>query len=68
MDPVEKLKKTVGDTGEVQSVYGGFDVKVLRPRSFPWHELITDLIEIGQSVWIEKKENKIHIVSEPKIR
>jgi hypothetical protein len=68
MDPMEGLKKIVKDTGRIDSVYGGFEVKVLKPKSFPWHQVINQLIEIGQKVWVEKKEGKIYIVSEPNIQ
>jgi hypothetical protein len=68
MDPVEKLKKIVGDTGQVNSVYGGFEIKVIRPKTFPWYRLIDSLIGIGQRVWVEKKEDTLYITSEPRIQ
>jgi hypothetical protein len=68
MDPLEELKKIAGETGTVSSVYGGFKVRVLKPRQFPWYKLIGELIKMGQRVWVEKKEGKIHITSEPRIQ
>lgn len=67
MDPIERLKKIVKDTGEVSSVYGGFEIKILKPTVFPWYKVFNQLIEIGQEVWIDKKEGEIHITSEPKV-
>ncbi len=67
MDPLERLRKIVKDTGEINSVYGGYEIEVLKPTLFPWFKVFNLLIEIGQKVWVEKKENKIHIISEPKI-
>lgn len=67
MDPVEKLKKMIGDAGEVKSVYGGFEIRVSKPDVFPWHKLIDHLIGIGQHVWVKKEKKKIYIVSEPKV-
>jgi len=65
MDPVERLKKIVEDTGEVHSVYGGFEIRVLKPTLFPWYRAMNELLEIGQEIWINKKEGKICIISEP---
>ena len=67
-EPTEELRKIVKDTGKVDPVYGGFEIQVIKPRLFPWHRVISQLIEIGQKVWVEKKEGKIYIVSEPNIQ
>lgn len=67
-DPVEQLRGIVKGTGEIASVYGGFEVKVLKPKSFPWHQAINQLIKIGQKVWVEKREENIYIISEPNIQ
>jgi hypothetical protein len=66
MDPETRLKKMVKETGEVQSVYGGFEITVTKPNLFPWYRVIHELVEIGQNVWMSKKEGRIHIRSEPK--
>jgi hypothetical protein len=68
MDPEERLKKIVGDKAEVSPVYGGFEIKVLKPTLFPWHKVFKQLIEIGQEIWVSRKEGKIHITSEPRIQ
>jgi hypothetical protein len=68
VDPEAQLKKMVKDTGEVNSVYGGFEIKVFRPTLFPWHKVFNQLIEIGQEIWVNRKEGRIHIISEPKIQ
>jgi hypothetical protein len=68
MDPIGRLRKIMEDTGEVNSVYGGFEIKVSKPNHFPWYKLINELIKIGQRVWVEKKEGKIYITSEPRIQ
>ena len=53
------------DSGEVTSVLGGHRIRVISPALFPWHQVIDHLIEIGQEVWIYKKEDKIYISSKP---
>jgi hypothetical protein len=68
MDPEERLREIVKDTGEVNSVYGGVEIKVLKPTLFPWHKVFNQLIEIGQEIWVNRKEGRIHITSEPKIQ
>ena len=68
MDAVERLKEMVEDTGDLHSVYGEFEIRVVKPTLFPWHKLITELLEIGQEIWIAKKEDRICIISEPEAR
>jgi hypothetical protein len=67
MDPEERLRKMVKDTGEVNSVYGGFEIRVAKPALFPWHKTFNLLMDIGQEVWITKREGKIYITTEPKV-
>jgi hypothetical protein len=66
MDVEERLKEAVKGTGEVNSVYGGFEIRVLKPDLFPWYIVVKELIEIGQEIWVDEKEGKIAITSEPK--
>ena len=68
MDAVERLKEMVKDTGDVNSVYGGFEIRVLKPTLFPWHKVIDELLGIGQEIWIDRKESRICINSKPKAR
>ena len=67
MDAVERLKDMVEDTGDVNSVYGGFEIRIVKPTLFPWYKVFNQLIEIGQEVWISKIEGKMSIISNPKI-
>jgi hypothetical protein len=68
MDVEERLKKIVKDSGEVTSVYGGFEIRVLKPSIFPWYKIIKQLMDIGQETWVNEKEGKICITSEPKVQ
>lgn len=68
MDVEERLKETVKGTGEVNSAYGGFEIRVLKPNLFPWYKVVKVLIEIAQEIWVDEKEGKIVITSEPKTR
>ena len=67
MGPEKRLKKIVLKTGEVNSVLGGFKIRVINPALFPWYQVIDQLIEIGQEVWIGKKEGKIYVNSKPEV-
>jgi hypothetical protein len=68
MDAVERLKKMVEGTGDVHSVNGGFESRVVKPTLFPWDKVISELLGIGQEIWIAKKEGRIGIISEPEAR
>jgi hypothetical protein len=48
MDALERLRKIAEETGEIRSVYGGFEIKVLKPTLFPWYNVLNYLLEIGQ--------------------
>ena len=65
MDAIEQLRKIVEDSGEVNLVLGGFEIRVIDPFLFPWYQVFEQLIEIGQEVWIYKREDKILIGSKP---
>jgi len=65
MDAIEQLRKIVEDSGEVNSVLGGFEIRVIDPSLFPWYQVFDQLIEIGQEVWIYKRKDKIYIGSKP---
>jgi hypothetical protein len=66
-DLAGQLKKILDDTGEVNALYGGFEVRVDDPTRFPWYKILNLLIEIGHEIWVSKKENTIHITSKPKV-
>jgi hypothetical protein len=68
MDAVERLKEMVEDTAYVDSVHGGFEITIVKPTLFPWFKVINELHEIGQDIWIAKKEGGICIISEPEAR
>ena len=65
MDAIEQLRKIVEDSGEVNLVLGGFEIRVIDPFLFPWYQVFEQLIEIGHEVWISRKKDKIHISSKP---
>ena len=68
MDVVERLKEMVRDTGDVNPVYGGFEIRVAKPTLFPWYKVINELLGIGQEIWIARKQGSICIISQPEGR
>jgi len=68
MDLDERMKKMVKDTGEVNSVHGGYEIRVLKPTLLPWYQVVKLLIETDQEIWVNEKEGKICIFSEPKVQ
>jgi hypothetical protein len=67
MDPETKLRKMVKDMGKVNSVYGGFEIRVAKPALFPWSRVFNLLTGIDHEVWINKREGKICITTEPRV-
>ena len=65
MDPEERLKTIILKTGEVAPVLGGFKIRVINPALFPWHQVIDQLIENGQQVWINKTGGQLYVNSKP---
>jgi hypothetical protein len=65
MDPEERLKKIILKTAEVDSVLGGFKIRVIDPSLFPWYQVFDQFIEIGQEVWINKTGGQLYINSKP---
>ncbi len=61
----EWLAKTAGDTAEVNPAYGGFEIRILQPASFPWNRVFEYLLELGQEIWVERGEGALYIHSQP---
>jgi hypothetical protein len=68
VDPMEKLKELSGGSAKVVAIYGGFEIRIVKPTLFPWYNVIRLLIDIGQEIWISRKEGRICITSEPAIQ
>ena len=64
-EKLKQMESSLKRIGIASWLLGGFKIRVINPALFPWHQVIDHLIEIGQEVWIYKKEDKIHISSKP---
>lgn len=65
MDPEERLERIILKTAEVDSVLGGFKIRVINPALFPWYQVFDQLIEIGQEVWINKTGGQLYVNFKP---
>lgn len=65
MDFRKCLELQVGKTGEVNTEYGGFEIKVLEPAFFPWYDCLATLLKYGYEVWVTKKKDSLVIVAKP---
>jgi hypothetical protein len=64
--PVENvedfLNKVVGSTGKIAKVYGGYEITISDPITFPWRDVIMTMYNMGYDVWISKKDDAYCIV------
>jgi len=59
-----EVKALVADTGQVGSFVGGFEIKVLDGKRFPWGVVLDYLTRLPHEVWIVKEEGLV-IKSKP---
>ena len=44
VDVAELLRFTMGDTGDVQELMGGFRIKIYHAKAFPWDQVLRALL------------------------
>jgi hypothetical protein len=59
-----EIKALVADTGTVNSFGGGFEVKVLDGKRFPWGVVLNYLTSLSHEVWVTK-DDALVIKSKP---
>jgi len=59
-----ELKALVADTGTVSSFVGGFEIKVLDGKRFPWGVVLDYLTGLPHEVWVTM-EDVLVIKSKP---
>ena len=60
-----ELKRLIGDTGQVSSFVGGFEIKVLDGELFPWELVLETLLSLPHNVWITRFEGSLMVKSKP---
>jgi len=64
-DVFARLTETVGETGIVQPVMGGYEITVKETEQFKWADVFNTLLDFSYETWISRKEKDIVIVSKP---
>ena len=64
-DLMATLIRKVGGTGKVNECYGGVCIEVTDPVAFPWGDIVQELLNVQEEVWLRKKKGKMEIVSKP---
>jgi hypothetical protein len=57
----EFLNKIVGSTGRITRFYGGYEIEILDPISFPWCDVMLTMQNMGYDVWLSKKDNVYYV-------
>ena len=60
-----ELKRLIGDTGQVNSFVGGFEIKVLDGELFPWENVLEFILSLPHQVWITRFEGSLVIKTKP---
>ena len=67
MDLESWLCKQVTHTGTMEGVYSGFEIVVNDEAKFPWATVLRGLLQSGHEVWIEKRKEKLVIMTQASI-
>lgn len=67
VDILEELRHLVDGNGEVLEEYGGFAIRILDERRFPWPEVCQYLLRLSHEVWIERRGDGLYLVSKPSV-
>ncbi len=62
-DLMASLAMKVGATGRVRQCYGGVCIEVEYPAAFPWGNVLQELLNVEEEVWVRKQDEKIEIMS-----
>ena len=62
-DLMATLAGKVGVTGNVQECYGGVCIEVRDPEAFPWWDVLQELLNVKEDVWVRRRDEKIQIMS-----
>lgn len=66
-DLMATLIRKVGGTGKVNECYGGVCIEVTDPATFPWGNILQELLNVKEEVWLRKTNGKMEIVSKPRM-
>ncbi len=61
LDLAERLVYLIGDRGVMKEQMGGFKIKVVHPRGFPWPEVFKILVFRGFRVYVTLHKTDLYI-------
>lgn len=64
---LQTLRDMIGDTGDVNEEYGGYEIVVNNKDKFPWYEICNFLLDSSFEVWMVKSESNLIIMSKPAV-
>jgi len=64
-DLEDRLRSLIADTAIVDAMYGGFEISVRQPESFPWSKAMDLLTTVGHDIWIRRQNERILIITKP---
>ena len=62
-DLMATLAGKVGVTGFVKECYGGVCIEVRDPGAFPWWDVLQELLNAEEDVWLRRRDEKIEVMS-----
>ena len=65
LDYLSRLSEIVSESGDVESVYGGFKITVRDATHFPWTKVFNILTDLDHETWIVKKKSYLIIKTKP---
>ncbi len=61
----KRLAELIGSTGAISKIYGGYEIEIGDPKSFPWCSVVLTLQNNGFDVWFSKKGDKYVVFARP---
>jgi hypothetical protein len=64
---LQMLRDMIDNAGNVNEVYGGYEITVNNKEKFPWYEICKFLLDSSFEVWVVKSESNLIIMSKPAV-
>ncbi len=61
----DRVRSAAGSTADVKGSYGGLEITVLDPEAFPWPSVMDALTDVGQDVWVVRRDGVLMVRSKP---
>lgn len=65
-DPILVIKEIIKDAGDVAEELGGFLIRIVNEKKFPWIEVCRYLLSLNHDVWMETRDGELYIITSPK--